>query len=126
MTKQRKLILSIIQQSEKHLSAEEIYALAKEQMPSIVLATVYNNLNALTEQNVIRRVSLHGQRAYFDKTVSSHEHILCDRCGELKDIQIGDLTRLLRERSGVNVSSYELNLHYVCEACRAKEAKEQN
>ena len=47
MTKQRQLVLSVIQQSEKHLSAEEVYVLVKKQLPSIVLATVYNNLNAL-------------------------------------------------------------------------------
>lgn len=124
MTKQRKLIVSIIQQSEKHLSAEEIYALAKEQMPSIVLATVYNNLNALTEQNIIRRVNVNGQRAYFDKNINPHEHILCDRCGAMKDIHVGDLTRLLQERSGMDISSYELNLHYICDACRKAEQRE--
>ena len=119
MTKQRRLIVSIIQQSEKHLSAEEIYVLAKEQMPMIVLATVYNNLNVLTEQNVIRRVSMHGQRAYYDKNVVPHEHILCERCGEISDVHVGDLTQLLRERSGLDITSYELNLRYICDSCKA-------
>ncbi|MGN1014556.1 MAG: Fur family transcriptional regulator [Butyricicoccus sp.] len=118
MTKQRQLILSIIQQSEKHLSAEEIYVLAREQMPSIVLATVYNNLNVLTEQNLIRRVNMHGQRAYYDKNVIPHDHIICDCCGEMADIEVGDLLPLLRERSGVDIISYELNLHYICENCK--------
>jgi Fe2+ or Zn2+ uptake regulation protein len=121
MTKQRKLILSIIQQSERHLSAEEIYELAGKQMPTIVLATVYNNLNVLVEQNIIRRVSVHGQRAYYDKNIIPHEHILCDRCGEMEDIDLGDIARLLQKRAGVEITSYELNLHYICDACKAKE-----
>lgn len=118
MTKQRQLILSIIQQSGKHLSAEEIYILAREQMPSIVLATVYNNLNALTEQNLIRRVNMLGQRAYYDKNLFPHDHIMCDCCGELIDIDMGDILPLLEERSGIHISSYELNLHYICEKCK--------
>ena len=119
MTKQRKLIVSIIQQSDKHLSAEEIYVQAKQQMPMIVLATVYNNLNALTDQNVIRRVSMHGQKAYYDKNVIPHEHIMCERGGEISDAHVGDLTQLLRERSGLDITSYELNLRYICDACKA-------
>ena len=119
MTKQRKLIVSIIQQSDKHLSAEEIYVQAKQQMPMIVLATVYNNLNALTDQNVIRRVSMHGQKAYYDKNVIPHEHIMCERCGKISDAHVGDLTQLLRERSGLDITSYELNLRYICDACKA-------
>ena len=119
MTKQRKLIVSIIKQSEKHLSAEEIYVLAKQQMPMIVLATVYNNLNTLTDQNIIRRVSMHGQKAYYDKNVIPHEHIMCERCGEISDAHVGDLSQLLRERSGLDITSYELNLRYICDACKA-------
>lgn len=118
MTKQRKLIVSIIQQSEKHLSAEEIYSIAKEQMPSMVLATVYNNLNALTEQNIIRRVSIQGHRAYYDKNVQPHDHIVCDCCGEIFDVSVGNLAPILESRCGMPILSYELNLHYICARCR--------
>ena len=124
MTKQRQLVLSVIQQSEKHLSAEEVYRLVKERLPSIVLATVYNNLNALTEQNMIQRVNIHGQRAYYDKNIIPHDHVVCDCCGEIKDIAVGNLLPLLRERSGIAITSYQLNLHYICEDCREKQENE--
>lgn len=121
MTKQRQLILSIIQESDRHLPTEDIYAIAKQRMPSMVLATVYNNLNALTEMNYIRKVVIPGQKAYYDKNIHPHDHIVCDRCGEIADVSVGDLLALLKKRSGMAVSSYELQLHYICDECRAKE-----
>ena len=52
MTKQRKLILDIINSSDRHLTAEEVFFIAKEQMPGIAMATVYNNLNYLSCHNL--------------------------------------------------------------------------
>ncbi len=119
MTKQRQLVLSAVQQSEKHLSADEVYGLVKQQLPSIVLATVYNNLNALTDQNLIRRVNIHGQPAYYDKNIAPHDHIVCDCCGDIKDISLAELLPLLKERSGMPITTYELNLHYICDKCKS-------
>ena len=51
MTKNGKMILEIIRESEDHMTAEQIFMKAKEISPRIVLATVYNNLNSL----VVRR-----------------------------------------------------------------------
>ena len=58
-------------------------------------------------------------KAYYDKNVIPHEHIMCERCGEISDAHVGDLTQLLRERSGLDITSYELNLRYICDACKA-------
>ena len=53
MTKQKKLVLTIIERSHGHLSAEEIFFRAREEMPNIALGTVYRNLNALTEEGIV-------------------------------------------------------------------------
>ena len=46
MTKQRELIIQILKNNDRHLTADEIFFLAKLQMPSIAMATIYNNLTA--------------------------------------------------------------------------------
>ncbi len=124
MTKQRQLILSIIQESDRHLPTEDIYAIAKERMPSMVLATVYNNLNALTDMKLIRRVVIPGQKAFYDKNTHPHDHIICDSCGEITDVFVGDLLPIIRERSEVDVTGYDLQLHHICERCRMAESME--
>ena len=53
MTKQRELILSILKQSDRHLTADEIFFLANLNMPSIAMATVYNNLNSMNDAGIV-------------------------------------------------------------------------
>jgi Fe2+ or Zn2+ uptake regulation protein len=120
MTRQRALVLKIIRGSDSHLSAEEIYTVAKKQLPSIVRATVYNNLNALCEQGIVRRIKLSGCPDRYDRNLINHEHLVCDRCGELSDISLGDLKADLRSRTGLDITGYELNIRYICPKCRGK------
>ena len=58
LTKQRSLILDIVKNMDGHLSADEIYILARDKMPGIALATVYNNLNALYLGGMIGKVKI--------------------------------------------------------------------
>ena len=118
----RELILKLIQQSSGHLTAEQIFLQAKEIKPAIVMATVYNNLAALVEDGLIRKVKVYGQADRYDKALSPHDHLICDRCGRLADITIGDFAAELEQKLGVHVESYELNVHYICEECAVKES----
>lgn len=113
----RELILQLIQQSKEHLTAEQIFLQAKQKKPTIVMATVYNNLAALVEDGVIRRVKIYGQADRYDKTLNPHDHLICDCCGKLVDISIGDFAKELEDKLGVHVESYELNVHYICQSC---------
>ena len=119
MTRQRQLVYNIVHESCEHLTAEQVYTLAKAQMPSIVMATVYNNLNALTETGELRRVSIHGEPDRFDRPEIPHEHLKCDVCGNVCDLMVGDMHERLVEWSGVDITDYELNLHYICDKCRS-------
>ncbi len=125
MTRQRQLVLDIINSSCAHPTAEQIFFIAKETMPTIVMATVYNNINALTEQGLIRRVSVHGEPDRYDNVIIPHEHLKCDVCGEISDVFMGDFFDELREKSGFQLTSYELNLHYICDKCRSCEINKQ-
>jgi len=120
MTRQRALIYEIVKSSAGHLTAEEIFAAAHGMMPSMVRATVYNNLNALTEQGLIRRVRAAGEPDRYDRNLAEHDHLICERCGAISDITIGDLKQELSDRAGIEITGYELNLHYICPACRKK------
>lgn len=118
MTRQRKLVLSIIKNSDDHLTAEETFKLAKRQMPSIVFATIYNNLNALTELGLIRRVKVSNGADCYDRTLSPHEHLICDCCGKLTDVLLGDLLESFENQTKVALTGYEINLHYICPDCK--------
>lgn len=118
MTKQRELILTILKQSDRHLTADEIFFLAKLKMPSIAMATIYNNLNALHEAGVINRLHIDGVADCFDKITAPHDHLLCDRCGKISDIHLPRLAEELERELATEIESYELTVHYVCPECR--------
>lgn len=118
MTKQRKLIYDIVTNSKIHPTAEQVFFEAKAKMPKVVLATVYNNLNALTDSGEIRRISIHGEPDRYDNTMIAHEHIKCDVCGTVSDVILGDLFTELSKKTGVELTSYELNMRYICDECR--------
>ncbi len=118
MTKQRALILRLVRGSCAHKTAEQIWQAAKAEMPSIVMATVYNNLNALAEAGEIIRVRVAGGPDRFDKTVTRHFHLVCDECGEMTDLTgVQDPTAQIEGEYGVCLSAMEINAHYICSKC---------
>ena len=97
MTKHRQLIHRIIQEADDHLTADQIYFLAKQEMPSIAIGTVYRNLNLMVKDEEIRRGSWLGNRTGFDRALLPHDHMLCQRCGKLLDVQLQGLLQKLEE-----------------------------
>lgn len=120
MTKQKKLVLSIAENSNAHLTAEEIFFLAKQEMPSIALGTVYRNLNILVEEGLLRRISVAGKPDKFDHVRDRHEHLICCQCGRLSDIKIDGILDGIKAATGVDVLSVSLNAYYICDECKRK------
>lgn len=119
MTKYAKKILEIVESSRSHLTAEQIFEQLREAYPSVVLATVYNNLNRLWEEDRIRKISVEGMPDRYDRIVR-HDHLVCRKCGRLLDVDLGDLTEHLEKKAGIPILSYDLKLVFLCEACRKK------
>ena len=117
MTKYAKKILEIVEASRDHLTAEQVFMQLRETYPTVVLATVYNNLNRLCEENRVRKISVEGMAERYDR-IRRHDHLVCKKCGKLLDIDMGDLTAQLEEKVGIPILSYDLKLLYLCEACR--------
>lgn len=123
MTKYAQQILDIINTCSDHLTAGQIYLCLKASNSKIVLATVYNNLNLLCQQDRIRKVSLEGYPDRYDKIVK-HDHLVCKKCGALSDICLSDLTAQLQEQIPEEIISYDLKVNYICPSCRSKAEKE--
>ncbi len=120
MSKNSEAILNIIRSTDEHLTAEQIFMRVKEGLPGIALSTVYNNLNALLRSNRIRKLSVQGMTDVYDKAEIRHDHLVCDRCGELSDIVLENFTAKLERETGIHVQSYDLNIHYICDKCQKR------
>ena len=119
MTKYERAVYEIVTASREHLNAGEIYNRLKNVMPQIVQATVYNNLNKLTEAGLIRKISIEGMPDRYD-AVHKHDHLVCNRCGKLTDISFDDISSSLKNQLGQDFLFYDLKVYYVWPDCRAK------
>lgn len=64
----------------------QIYERVAAEMPNVSLTTVYRNLNRLTADGKIRRITIPNEPDRFDKTVYDHYHIACEVCGFFGDV----------------------------------------
>lgn len=117
VTKYGKKILEIVEASRSHMTAEQIFEALRQTYPTVVLATVYNNLNRLWQQSQVRKVSVEGMPDRYDR-IQRHDHLVCKQCGKLLDVDLGDLTTQLEQKVGIPILSYDLKLLYLCEECR--------
>ena len=123
MTKQKALLLSIFRSElckGEHRTADEILLFARERMPGISRATVYNNLKDLENEGLIRKISGENGADMYDSAFELHGHMICKMCKSVSDIDVPNLLDKMKELSGVDVESYELKLRYVCDECKSK------
>ncbi len=120
MTIQRQIVLDCIRMSSEHLTAEQIYNDVTKKMPQIVMATIYNSLNYLEKEKYIRRIKLAGEPDHFDKNLHPHEHLICDLCKGVIDIDVSDIQKEVEEKYNIKITSCDISLHYLCEECQKK------
>lgn len=116
-SKQRQLILDVILNNKNHLTADNIYNILKVDNPSLSLGTVYRNLSQLVENNIIKKVSLPNQPDKFDKNTEKHCHLMCEKCGEIFDVNYNNEIYKCFECSGDIIKSCEIVLSGVCKNC---------
>ena len=107
-SKQRDLILNIINNAYTHPTAEEVYYKAREEISNISLGTVYRNLDTLTKNGDIRRIN--------------HAHFVCNNCSVILDIP-REFLQNLNEISGNKVHSYDIIFKGICKNCLNKGRK---
>ena len=125
-SKQRHLILEIVKGTDQHPTAATVYEKAKEMMPGIGIATVYRNLNALTENGDLLKINNVVGDDRYDANTSDHLHLQCTSCGKVFDLfpkdeeMFNDLKLKLLEVYNIkdsNVSIGRTVLRGCCNAC---------
>ncbi len=121
LTKQRQAVLRVIRESDKHLTANEVFDDARRLLPGISFATVYNSLHYLKSEKLIGEVNFGADATRYDRKLTQHDHAVCNACGKLVDLEIPIPDGLLNEaakRSKFTLQSIELILHGVCPDCK--------
>lgn len=118
MTQQRRVILQVIKESDEHMTAEEIFMLAKQQLPKLALGTVYRNLGLMVESGEVLLITLPEQPNHYDKTTKEHDHFRCTECGRLYDMPYINVMDVLSKELGMDVTGYHLSAEGICNKCK--------
>ena len=102
LTPQRMMVLSAIENSDNHISAEEIYVQVVAKYPHVNISTVYRTLELLKRLGLVTETDLGGGRVrYHPADKGHHHHLVCQECGRIIDLDESVLSsvksRLLRE-----------------------------
>ncbi len=125
MTKQRDAVLRVVRSEKHHYTAEEIFERAKEILPDISRATVYNNLHALERDKMIRRITGEDSSDRYDSSFIPHGHLYCTECHSIADFNVPDFADTLSGIIGGEIDSYELKVRYICPECAESCAMEK-
>ena len=95
LTPQRIMILSAIENSDNHISAEEIYVQIVAKYPNVNISTVYRTLELLKRLGLVTETDLgEGRVRYHPAEQGHHHHLVCRECGAIIDLDESLLTPL--------------------------------
>lgn len=120
-SKQRNLILNIINNSTKHPTAYDIHKEALKTFPNISLGTIYRNLNLLCKNNMIIKVNTNDSVEHYDNIKKKHTHFICNICNTIYDVE--ETINTKKYINGNKVLDYDLKYTGICHKCLNKEEK---
>ena len=126
-TIQRAIVLEAVNKLKCHATADEVYREIIKEHPSISKATVYRNLNLLSEMGEIHRLETPGSADRFDHITGNHCHVKCTVCGRVFDVDmeyVSGLENEIRDRHGFDFTGYDILFHGICPDCKHATAKE--
>ena len=119
--RKRDAILTYLQGTTAHPSAEMVYADLKQQIPDLSLGTVYRNLNLFKEQGLAITVGTVKGVERFDGNVHPHVHFFCTDCGAVLDLPKMDVPQQLVSTAagqiGGTVEQCQMTFTGLCRDC---------
>jgi Fur family transcriptional regulator, ferric uptake regulator len=113
LSRQRRFILELLWQEQEHLSAREIYDRLNHQGKEIGHTSVYQNLEALSDQGIIECIERSDGRLYGNIS-DAHSHINCLDTHQILDIHIdlpAELIQQVEAKTGVRITQYHINFY---------------
>jgi len=117
-SKKRDAILSIIQGTKLHPSAEWIYEKIRKIYPDISLGTVYRNLSLFRDDGLVRVVTVVNGTERYDANVLPHPHFACRQCSAVIDITVDfGMADAQLSSEGYLVENCDVTYQGLCPAC---------
>jgi len=103
-----------------HMNIDDLYKNLLEKFPSISLATIYKNVNAMVEKIFLNEVKVPDAKTVYELVKEEHSHLVCSSCGKIEDIIIDTsvLNNSLASISNFKIDNTEVVFQGTCEKCQ--------
>ena len=120
-TAQRYAVMACLMDHKGHPTAAEIFEAVNRVDPRSSRATTYNNLRDLVKAGLVREVDVEGRAGRFDLEGMRHHHFICDRCGNVEDMEWYDVPKPASRSLGKRiVRECQLIFRGLCTKCARK------
>ena len=121
LTNQRVEILNFLEGNLDHPTVEEVFEGVKKKLTRISKATVYKNLEFLSEKGMIQKVNIKGV-SRFEPNLLPHHHIICMECGKIVDFESKELTdyslKVIKKPKEFEIDGASTNFYGICRKCK--------
>ncbi|MCL4489248.1 MAG: transcriptional repressor [Chloroflexi bacterium] len=122
LTPQREMILTVICESDGHLTAEEILTRARERYPYLNKSAVYRTVELLTRLNLVNQIDFgEGRIEYEIHAHPHHHHLLCRKCGRRTEVDehvFHSLEKSLLSEYGFEADLDHFAIFGTCKKCK--------
>ena len=132
LTRQRRVLLDLIDTSGKHLDADTLYQMAKEKDSKLNRVTVYRTLKMLKESGLVDELDLahfEGEKHYYETRLKrEHAHIICLRCGRVEEFfgeQLSAVKSQVSSQFGFDIVFARTEIGGYCSHCQVLRANDQ-
>lgn len=122
-TPERYAILDMVLRMNKHFYIETICRAMADSNFRVSRATVYNTIELFTEAGIVRRHRFGNEPAQFEKIVdtaaANHQHLVCTKCGKVKEIKDPALLKALSQRryQAFTPEYFQFYVYGTCSQC---------
>jgi Fur family transcriptional regulator, peroxide stress response regulator len=120
LTHQRLVIYEELMKMGEHPAPEELFDRVKEKIPSLSLATVYNNIKIFVEHGLLQELSVHHGSLRLESNLTPHHHLVCTKCKAIEDLQESDFEPIRLKKSlpkGFAVHRFSVDVLGLCKKC---------
>ena len=125
ITKLRSLIIEIILENGKPISAPEILEAVRKHVSSVNKTTIYRCLDTLLEKDIVKKVYLNSDLLHYELSfLPHHHHATCTTCGKVQEVSSHELEKAVANLessvidSGFAVKDHIIELRGKCQTCQ--------
>lgn len=119
-TVQQAAVLDAVKYLANHPTADQVYDYIKDINPGLGRATVYRNLNKLSENGQLAKIKMFGSADRYDHNIHQHYHFVCEQCGAFCDIDIpymAEINEKYKNFGGRRINRHQIVFDGLCQIC---------